>query len=268
MDDKITTRELALTKRQISDQSNSLDLLPQNPDDRLKFLKELAQGANTGVTTIGDAILVAATAKELGIGLGAAMRNINVIKGKVTLSYHVLKALMARYSNIINYYRSIDYQPVYLYITADNLSIGGNELPTNARIVPLSNLAADVPPIGQFNVAIVPEIINSKATGKPMIIDWVTEYTFERVIPDIRNVGRTTIKTIKSRYSLNQARVEGIYKEGGAWDKMGRTMTDKSSFVYGCRDIADDIISGMYASFEFDADFVDTVDIDVEEEQK
>jgi hypothetical protein len=141
------------------------------------------------------------------------------------------------------------------------MKISGIELPKNVRIVPLTALK-ELSPNGIFNVATFPEIIDGKPTGRPVILDYYTEYTFKRVIPDIENPGKTKIKTIVSRYTLNQATTEGVRKEGGAWDTRSRTMVDKSAFVFGARDIADDIFSGMYAPFEFGTVMDDTIEVE------
>lgn len=241
-----------------------LTFIANNPEQGLEFLKIIAEGANTGVTTTGDALMLLSTAKEFGIGLSAAMRNINVIRGKVTLSYHLMKAALIKFSNEIDYERTRDYEEVYAMIASDGVTVRSDKLPDYAQIVPLKDLNKPAKE-GKVNYSYLPAMEGTKKIGEKKVIDIITEYEFNRLVPDIKNPGKMKVKTIRSSYSRLEAVQADMYKSGekgsGPWVTREKVMIDKTAFVLGAREIAPDLFLGMYAPFELDPMVEDNMDV-------
>lgn len=262
-DQKLAIVDNKSTEKSISKFSkNPIDHIANNPQQFLEVLEVIAKGANTGVQTTGDALMLVSTAKEFNIGMSAAMRNINVIKGKVTLSYHLMKAIMTRNAHIIKYERIRDYEKVFLLVADDGTTHRSDELPDYANIVPLKDLKAKAPE-GKQNFAY---LIDSKKTPPSRImVDIVTSYKFERRLPDVNNPGKFYIKTIISSYSRSKAQKANMYKENGPWETREDIMIDKTAYVLGAREIAPDLYMGMYGDFELSPE-VDTEDFHVDTE--
>lgn len=242
--------------------------LPNDPKLQLQYLREIAEGQNAGVTSTGDVIMLASMAKEFGMGISAAIRNIHIMKdkkkgtSKMILSYHVLKALLEKYNDIIDYECIMPYGPIYQYITADGLQIPGNNLPSNANIVALAELEQ----LGGnlLNVAPLPATdAKGNMLGIPLTIDNGITYRFSRLRPVLGQKGKFEVRSIEQSFYLSMAVKQGLWKEAGMWDKRPDIMCEKTCIVEGFRKIASDLAMGMMTNVDFGIDD-ERMDIDTE----
>lgn len=234
------------------------------------FLKRYITSAKSGITSVADGIAIAMRARDLRLPFSTCVEHIHVVNGKTGLDVHIIKSLLIKGS--VSWECTKDYHALYEY--TDGYSVfNENELPNDVIKCKSPKDALEkaekdidhdkiyVYPVRyyqgfdgviykeyQFNdkfaVAISIAHANKlKTEGKfPVMritsrpIDYITEYTF------YRNIGGKEIKSVSS-FSYSDAVLAGCF-EKDTYKKYPKVMIGHRAFIYGARDIADDLIMG------------------------
>lgn len=229
--------------------SESNALIPKSFDDQLKFFTEIAKGANTGVRTAGDAMMLYQKAKELGIGWGNAVPHMHIVSGKSGIDIHIVKAILTKPKSGITWKHLEDNLPIYQYMGEDKAIYQENELPPNYVVVNSFNDEA----VG-FRVAILPTNISTDAAKpvyKKVPVDWRSTYEFTRKKKDIDDTWITV--TCRGTFSWREALLAGLpldktgqLNPSAAWNAYRNLMINTRAFTFGAREIASDLLMGNY----------------------
>lgn len=226
----------------------SHDLGFKNP---LEYLTFMVNNSSNSITRPGDALMLYQKSRELNIGWTTALEHIYLIptKGgtKTAISVHMAKAMLTTRSNV-TWKVLKDYEPVYNYlalISGTKVIYGYNDpLPEKHKIYYTTEELKQHDNSTGY-VGLIPILKD----GKPHVISRVTEYEFRRI--RIVN-GKEHEDIVTSKFSLKDAEIAGLMKEGGNYYKYPNTMIDHRAFMTGARAIASDILLGMYAPAELD----------------
>lgn len=227
--------------------------VPSTFDESLKFFTEIARGANTGVKTAGDAMLLYQKAKELGVGWGNAIPHMHVIGGKGGIDIHIVKALLSKPGSGVTWEHIEDNVPLYQYMGEDQQIYLEHELPPNYIII--TNFKETPAIEGKFRVAILPTNIEPDPKKTPIYkklpVNWRSTYIFSRKKKDIDG---TFIKvTAKGTFSWQEAVQAGLpfdrkgeINPDAAWNAYRSLMINTRAFTFGAREIASDLLMGNY----------------------
>ena len=251
-----------------------------------------------GIKSIADGLSILARAQDLQLPFTTCIEHIHVINGKTGIDIHIIKSLLSRAG--IVWKCTKDYVPQYQYTDGNTIyletqlpqycvkcrtpkeaievtkdeTVGVypvhwyadlkgniyNEFEVSDKCIKAINRqhALKIASEGKFPVLRIP--------AQP--IDFVTEYEFTR-----RNMinGKEVITTTTSHFSFSEAQTADLFKKD-TYVKYARIMIGHRAFVFGARDIADDILMGCMETTELnlitdapinDAEFSDAEVIEV-----
>lgn len=224
-------------------------------DQKLALFAEIAKGNNTGIKTVGDAVMVWQKAKELGIGWGNAVPHMHVVNGKAGIDIHIIKALLSKPKSGISWVCTEDYKVIYRYTDGVNVFIGEDSLPSFAEIV--DNLKTPVSDNKKAFI-IMPDMVKEGNITKLVInpYDYRTKYIFTRKKLDIDGkwIVTTSDKGVFSWRDALTAQLPydktGILNESSVWQKYRKLMLDHRAYTLGARDIASDLLMGCFETKE------------------
>lgn len=259
------------------------------------FLKRFMGSEKGGIKSIADGLAILARAQDLQLPFTTCIEHIHVINGKTGIDVHIIKSLLSRAG--IVWKCTKDYVPQYQYtdgntiyletqipqycvkcrtakeaIEATTDDIVGiypvqwytdlkgniyNEFEVSDKCVKAVNRqhALKVANEGKFPVIRIP--------AQP--VDYVTEYEFTRYY--MIN-GKERVVTTTSHYSFSEANTAELFKKD-TYVKYARIMIGHRAFIFGARDIANDILMGCMETTELkivenapisDIDFVEVSD--------
>lgn len=259
------------------------------------FLKRFMGSEKGGIKSIADGLAILARAQDLQLPFTPCIEHIHVINGKTGIDIHIIKSLLLRAG--IVWKCTKDYIPQYQYTDSNTIYLE-TQLPqycvkcrtAKEALEATTDDAVGVYPVQWFtdlkgNVYNEFEISDKciKAVNRqhalkianegkfPIIripaqpIDYVTEYEFTRY----RMInGKERVTTATSHYSYSEAQTAELFKKD-TYTKYARIMIGHRAFIYGARDIANDILMGCMETTELkivenapitDIDFVDVSD--------
>lgn len=291
----------ALTTRH-NEQGTSLTVVNLLDEKQLAsaelFLKKFMSSEKGGIKSIADGLSILARAQDLQLPFTTCIEHIHVINGKTGIDIHIIKSLLSRAG--IVWKCTKDYVPQYQYTDGNTIyletqlpqycvkcrtpkeaievtkdeTVGVypvhwyadlkgniyNEFEVSDKCVKAINRqhALKIASEGKFPVLRIP--------AQP--IDFVTEYEFTR-----RNMinGKEVITTATSHFSFSEAQTADLFKKD-TYVKYARVMIGHRAFVFGARDIADDILMGCMETTELnlitdapinDAEFSDAEIVEV-----
>lgn len=240
------------------------------------FLKKFMSSEKGGIKSIADGLSILARAQDLQLPFTTCIEHIHVINGKTGIDIHIIKSLLSRAG--IVWKCTKDYVPQYQYTDGNTIyletqlpqycvkcrtpkeaievtkdeTVGVypvhwyadlkgniyNEFEVSDKCVKAINRqhALKIASEGKFPVLRIP--------AQP--IDFVTEYEFTR-----RNMinGKEVITTTTSHFSFSEAQTADLFKKD-TYVKYARVMIGHRAFVFGARDIADDILMGCMETTE------------------
>ena len=242
------------------------------------FLKKIIASDKGGVKSVNEGLAVLMRANDLNLPCSTCIEHIHVINGKTGVDVHIIKSLLSRAG--VTWEMSKDYAPQYQYTDGNTIYLETqlpeyvvrcrtpkeaeekttddkvgvyplryyadlkgnmfNELELNAQCVKCINRfqAISVAKEGKYPVIRVP--------AQP--IDFVTEYTFKRY--KVIN-GKEREITAKGHFSFTEAQTAELFIKD-TYKKYARIMIANRAFVFGARDIADDLIMGVMETSELD----------------
>lgn len=252
------------------------------------YAKLLIATPKSNISSVPEAIAVYGIAKELNVPFLTAARLIYFINGRLVTDVNLIKSLLLRAG--VTWECTKKYAPQYQYTDGNNV-YNQTELPefcvitsspekateattdTKIGVYPLRwyvDLNGNV--YNEFGLSdkVVKAINKSHAIKlakegqfpvirtNPRPYDWVTEYTFRREIKTLSGI-REIVSV--SSFSYNDAiRAELITKDN--YKHYPQIMIGHRAFVNGARDIADDVLHGLYSKDEISSPLVDDSHID------
>lgn len=267
------------------------------------FLTKVMRSEKGGIKSINDGLAVLMRAQDLNLPFSTCLEHIHVINGKTGVDVHIIKALLLRAA--CTWEVTKDYQALYEYTDGFNSYNDGNlpeyavrcnskeeaeakskaagENDDKMYLYPVrfykgfdGNIYRDYQlnsAANKFAIVRNPaEAKSAQASGKvPVVrcaavpVDFVTEYTFTRILPDGR------VMTATGRFSRSEAIAADLFKKD-TYTNYARILIGHRAFTYGAREIGSDVLFGVMETTELkivngitlsDGDFkeVDSVDI-------
>lgn len=221
------------------DDLTKLDYVDFNTPARLLALSEvLVKSKLCPLKTKEDAFVAIQTGKELGLPFVVSVSQIYPIEGKPTLGVHIIRGILLREG--IYFKKLHDCEDYYEFAEKgeDGKAILGEG---NKPIIVKKGFLNEQP----------------ENTLKKKI-DIRTEYLFEREIKTPSGNWRTI--EIKSSFGLVDVKMAELTTKTN-YQKFFPRMLDARSFAIGAREIADDILNGIYTPSEL-IDSTQPIDID------
>lgn len=197
----------------------------------------LVKGTLCAAKTVPDFIVATITGQQLGIPMMTAVNNIFNVNGKAGLATHIMRALILRAGVV--YEKIADFEPVFTFYE-------GEPAPENPGKLRAKKVGEPKTPIIR-GTGTIDELDTTKYVAGNKEIDRITKYKFERRVrqPD------GTYKDMKviSYFSIVDAqRAELLDKDN--YKKYPARMLDARAFAIGAREIASDVLFGMYTVAE------------------
>ena len=259
------------------------------------FLKRFMGSEKGGIKSIADGLAILARAQDLQLPFTTCIEHIHVINGKTGIDVHIIKSLLSRAG--IVWKCTKDYVPQYQYTDGNTIYLE-TQLPqycvkcrtAKEAIEATTDDVVGIYPV-QWYTDLKGNIYNEfevsdkcvKAVNRqhalkianegkfPVIripaqpVDFVTEYEFTRYY---KINGKERVATATSHYSFSEAQAAELFKKD-TYVKYARIMIGHRAFIFGARDIANDILMGCMETTELkivenapisDVDFVEVSD--------
>lgn len=259
------------------------------------FLKRFMGSEKGGIKSIADGLAILARAQDLQLPFTTCIEHIHVINGKTGIDVHIIKSLLSRAGIIWKCTK--DYVPQYQYTDGNTIYLE-TQIPqycvkcrtAKEAIEATTDDVVGIYPV-QWYTDLKGNIYNEfeisdkcvKAVNRqhalkianegkfPIIripaqpVDYVTEYEFTRYY--MIN-GKERVVTTTSHYSFSEANTAELFKKD-TYVKYARIMIGHRAFIFGARDIANDILMGCMETTELkivenapisDVDFVEVSD--------
>ena len=256
------------------------------------FIKRVMGSPKSGISNVQEGLAVLMRANDLQLPFSSCLEHIHVINGKTGVDIHIIKSLLSRAG--VTWECTKDYAPQYQYTDGNTIYLE-TQLPQycvkcrtpKEAIEATTDDVVGIYPVqwytdlkgnvyNEFEVSdkCVKAInrqhaLKISSEGKfPIIripaqpVDFVTEYEFTRYY--MIN-GKERIVTATSHYSFSEAQTAELFKKD-TYIKYARIMIGHRAFIFGARDIANDILMGCMETTELkvvenapisDIDFVD-----------
>jgi hypothetical protein len=206
----------------------------QGAVDQLENMMKLGEiytkGGLSPLKSTQDFVIAVITGNQLGLPFTVSINNIFPINGKPAMSVHLIRALLLQKGVTFNKLK--DYVALHQYFQTEpdgdkrkvKLNVGGK--PILAGIAPYAEINQDI------------YFVN------PQPSDRVTEYEFTRLVKRID--GKYVEQKSKSSFSVLDSVAAGLDDKDN-WKKYPARMLDARAFMIGAREVASDIIFGLYS---------------------
>ena len=223
------------------------------------FLKKIIASDKGGVKSVNEGLAVLMRANDLNLPFSTCIEHIHVINGKTGVDVHIIKSLLSRAG--VTWEMSKDYAPQYQYTDGNTIYLE-TQLPeyvVRCRTPKEAEEKTTDDKVGVYPLRYYADLkgnmFNELEEGRyPVIrvpaqpIDFVTEYTFKRY--KVIN-GKEREITAKGHFSFTEAQTAELFTKD-TYKKYARIMIANRAFVFGARDIADDLIMGVMETSELD----------------
>lgn len=206
----------------------------QGAVDQLENMTKLAEvyvkGGLSPLKSTSDFVIAVITGNQLGLPFTVSINNIFPINGKPAMSVHLIRALLLQKGVTFN--KTKDYVALHQYFQTEpdgdkrkvKLNAGGK--PILIGMAPYADINQDI------------YFVNPQPSDK------ITEYDFKRLIKRID--GKYVEQKAKSSFSLLDSVAAGLDDKDN-WKKYPSAMLDARAFMKGAREVASDIIFGLYS---------------------
>ena len=204
----------------------------------------LVKGSICGAKTVPDFMVATITGQQLGVPMMTAVNNIFNVNGKAGLSTHLMRALVIKAG--VTFEKVADYEPMYVYYDGE----ADPERPGKLRAVKIQgkdgagNPIMIATPRGNTTLA---DFDDTKYVLGRSVVDRITKYIFERKV--VQADGTYKTMRVTSYFSYNDAVIADL-TDGVNYKKYPSRMLDARSFAIGAREIASDVLFGMYTVAE------------------
>lgn len=185
------------------------------------FAKGVIAGALCPLKKEEDIIIAITSGRELGLQPMVSIQNIYPINGKPAISTHIVKALLL--NNDVMFRKTIDYKPIFIFYKEQK------------------NEKGEIKKVGAGKGFLEEKPVDAKHDAP---VDFVTEYEFSRFKKRINGSWHEII--VPSRFSMKEAQQAELLDKDN-YKKYPARMLDARAFIIGAREIASDIIFGMYS---------------------
>lgn len=205
-------------------------------NDMKVLAQQMIQAKLCRLKSVPDVVLAIITGKQYGFNFITSVNNIYPINGTPTMSTHIIRAQLLR--NKIFIEKIYDNEPMYQYYKGIE-----KEGKVETVKVLIENKEVPIP----LSVGTLKDIPNEPHVRGNNVVDYITKYKFERQIqmPD----GTYRTQTVFSSFTLSEAKKAELLDKDN-WKKYQGRMLDSRAFNFGAREIADDILLGMYSTSE------------------
>jgi hypothetical protein len=180
-----------------------------------------------------DVIIAMITGKQYGLPFMSSINGIYVIKDRPTMSTHLIRGLIIKAKIIFK--KINDYEPIYVFYQgkpkADN--------PTELELIPVAG--GGYKELFRGTKDEEPSIPHIKGTK---VVDYITTYLFKRKIKMPDDTWETL--EVRSSFRYTDAHRAGLLAKDN-WKNYPSRMLDAKAFNIGAKEIADDILGGMYS---------------------
>lgn len=194
--------------------------------------QDLIQSKLCRLKTVNDVVLAIITGKQYGFNFITSINNIYPINGTPTMSTHLIRAQLLK--NKIMFEKVYDNAPIYQFYKAIEKDGELVLVKEDDKPVSLYRDTLDKAPTTPY-----------KKSAKP--VDFITTYKFERMV--LMPNGEYRIQKAESSYTMGDA-FKAELQDKDNWKKYQGRMLDSRAFNFGAREIADDILLGMYSLSE------------------
>jgi hypothetical protein len=210
----------------------------QGAVDQLENMQKLAEvyvkGGLSPLKSTSDFVIAVITGNQLGLPFTVSINNIFPINGKPAMSVHLIRALLLQKG--VTFKKTKDHTAIHQYfLTELDTEKGGNTRKAKLNGANQAILGGILP----FD-----EIDQTMFIVNPKPSDYVTEYEFTRLIK--RADGKYIEQKAKTSFSIKDSVAAGL-DEKDNWKKYPSAMLDARAFMKGAREVASDIIFGLYS---------------------
>lgn len=217
-------------------------------EDMKSIANELIRSSLCPLKKAEDVILAIITGNQYDFPFMTSINNIYPVNGKPSMSAHLIRALLLK--NKIIFSKVLNFEPVYQFAKVDESGWVTKE--SGGKKVPIF-----------LNIGTIQEQpLNSKPFKE---VDRITKYTFSRLLK--QEDGSFEKLLVTSEYKMSEAVIAGLADKDN-WQKHPPRMLDARAFTIGAREIASDILLGVYAINELadDNNIKYTINASLEEE--
>jgi len=214
------TAPVVLTSEELS----TLDYADFNtPARMIKLAEVLVKSQLVPLTKPEDVVVALMTGKELGLPFITSLSQIYPINGRPTLGVHIQKAILLK--NGITFKKTEDAIEIYQFAKK----------------------------IGDKFEVLLEETVDKQPEGtKKKHIGFRTTYELSREI--LRPSGNYKEMTVYGSFSTMEAKTADLLDKD-VWQKYYKRMLDARAFTIGAREIADDLLLGIYSPSELSDDY-------------
>mgnify|MGYP003583053761 FL=1 len=203
-------------------------------DNMLRLADHYVKGGLSPIKSKEDFVICVITGNQLGLPFTVSINNIFPINGKPAMSVHLIRALLLKSG--VTFQKVKDYSAVHQYfLTEPDTTKGGTARKTKLNTAGQPILGGILP----FN-----EIDQTMFIVNPKPSDYITEYEFTRLVKRID--GKYVEQKAKSSFSIKDSVAAGLDDKDN-WKKYPSAMLDARAFMKGAREVASDIIFGLYS---------------------
>lgn len=240
------------------------------------FIKRVMRSEKCGIKSVEDGLAIAMRAKDLRLPFSTCIEHIHVVSGKTGVDVHIIKALLVKGS--VSWEKIDDYRALYEYTDGFN-AYDEDKLPMDCVkcLSPKEAQTKNAADKDHNNIYVYPvkyykdyngnvykeyqlnskyEIATNQAEAKQIAsngkipiyriasipIDYITTYRF------YRKLGGKDI-VAEGSFTYKDAIIAGCF-EKDTYKKYPKIMISHRAFVYGAREIANDLIMGCLSTEE------------------
>lgn len=200
-------------------------------DNMTKLAEVYIKGGLSPIKSVSDFVVAVITGNQLGLPYTVSINNIFPINGKPGMSVHLIRALVLQKG--VTFEKTKDYLPIhnfYLTVVGEDgkrtVKKDGGGQPVLGGTLPYDQIDKEVYMVD------------------PKPADRVTEYKLNRLVK-LPN-GAFKEQTAIASFSLKDA-LQADLLDKDNWKKYPASMLDARAFMKGAREVASDIIFGLYS---------------------
>lgn len=221
-----------------------IELLANQLDNLSKVASIFIKGGLCPIKNESDFIIAVTNGMQLGLPMTTAINQIFVVNNKPAISTHLMRALLLKAG--IAFEKVSDYEGMYAFYEAvkgENGELEAKKIPIPNPNKPGETISAPI----ERGLTTVKQLDSSKYVLGRTKIDIITKYVFKRMIkqPD----GTFNTITVESSFKHSDAQIAGLLDKDN-YAKYPTRMFDARAFAIGSREIASDILFGMYSIAE------------------
>jgi hypothetical protein len=241
------TTQLAIVQKDNNNQMLKNIVLNGGMDKLIEFCRPIAESNISPYSQPEQVAAVALWAYDKGINLMDALANTFMLNGRVALNSHLVRALLQK--NNITHKVLKNYEPVFGYKRLER-RFTQDQIDADPKAFKIFYSAETLKAWVELN----PKAVELPVFQIPEPVDYITTIEFTRYY------NGNPHKIIAS-FSMNDALTADLVKKDN-WSKYPKQCLFARTYVIGAREIASDLIFGMYTPEEMGYDNLETITID------